>query len=185
MTDETLKIMQAEYQELTSLEESERKRQSLQKKKVLLEKSPKVKQYKSVLEEIKELNKILKGRKNEIRGNVLYHVLDSHVIDSSETNHIYVYVDSWGKGATTVSYDYEDTLFRRYRNIESGRLEIVKHNEFRKFHEDNTVLFAPNGMDPNEFFYQVRKTFFETAFEQGQEEAVKVIIKRYHFPTEE
>lgn len=188
-----LEELRGQYQELVGerekIQNAEKEYTSLQQLKTQLEQIPKVQEYKSVLERMGKLDKTLNNREEYYDSN--YEILErtlekcsawGYGINPSETNHIYVYVGSYLFGRT-VPYDYTGDHWRLYKNIEAIDAMRISSKEFKKFHEDNTVLFAPEGMDPNEFYKQVRQTFFETAIEKGQEEAIKVIIKRYHFPS--
>ncbi len=112
----------------------------------------------------------------------------------NNTNGIFVYLHSYTFGTAEqefdiieVPYDYQGIHWREYRDIESRNADsntIVYSQFFKEFYDNNQVLFSPTGMDPMQYYQEVRRTFFKAAIESNQKEACKTIYKRYLIPKE-
>lgn len=62
--------------------------------------------------------------------------------------------------------------YRTYINVESSEEHIISDDRLEKFEDDNIILDGIGLVD-------AKKEFLKLAVEQGQEEAVKVMSKKY------
>ena len=70
-----------------------------------------------------------------------------------------------------------------YKNIElnywNASKEITKR-KLSQFESENTILYAPKGIDPEKFYIQIRTAFFEDLMKDGQEQALEKVLSIGH-----
>ncbi len=186
------------------IENAKKMNEQLLKRKSELEENEFVKEYLTILKQLNEAHEYLALERyfipntdQEMLRDAATEVSLQYCYDDTEnreeklansTNHIYVYMGSFkydsesdivhGPGVIQVPDDNPNFSWKDYKDIEltnsDATQQIYKHN-VEKFEAENTILYAPEDMDPRDFYDQVRLIFFETAIKESQEEAVRKV----------
>lgn len=126
--------------------------------------------------------------------SILKPYLDKHRIE--QTNGIYVCTGYYANVEKTIYTEEEifsipfnrfyscANLFREYKNIENKikvKAPVFKRDGIAtsNFEDNNIVLNPYNKADQENGFEEVRRLFFNTSLEKGQEEAKKLVLSRY------
>ena len=198
MTNEDYNRLKEKYNKL--IEERElltQLKQSLEKleeNKAKLELDLNVQAYVSTLEQIADINRRLPSRKKQefLTDAGIFSIILNQYISEENTNNIYVYIGAYGyddydivHGSSIIQLpdDSSDYSWKTYKNIElsywNASKEITKR-ELSQFESENTILYAPEGIDPEKFYIQIRTAFFEELMKAGQEQAIEKVLSIGH-----
>ncbi len=196
MTEENYKKILNKYSVLKEhqkkIHKAKEKLHNLVDEKVELEKDAKVQEYLQVMSAIRE-TKMVASTKEETDED-FFDTITNQFYGEEETNRIYVYIESYIESSefddVDISTEYKKIQkdsnikdgWNMYEDIKKPYLVAfitVPRLETKKFEEENIVLFAPKGLDSQEFYELVRRTFFKYAIEFGQEEAVQKIVEEF------
>lgn len=172
MNNDLLKELRVKYNDQTiQRDNSEKKLQTLLKRKEILENSPLIKDYIELLEQIDA--SIEESYKEKF-------LLDSIISDfkyskNDETNKIYQYVDTFitEDGLNVVvGRDCDDAEFDRYVDIES--LSIIDNPV-----EDRYSFEASNKIIVGGYLPEIHNDFILNCIKDGQDVAVEKVLTRY------
>lgn len=199
MTNEDYNRLKQKYNGLIEKRESlTQLKQSLEKleeNKAKLELDLNVQAYVSILEQIAKIKKMLptsKEQSNFTDAGILSAILNQNISEEN-TNNIYVYIGTYdyssdcdivhGSSVIQLPDDSLDYGWKVYKNIElnywNASKEITKR-ELSQFKSENTILYAPKGIDPEKFYIQIRTAFFEELMKVGQENALEKVLSIGH-----
>lgn len=102
-------------------------------------------------------------------------------IKQDETNNIYVYLGPYETNdyfGIKLSEADPKACFKKYWNIELGIFTFVDIRFAKNFEESNIILFGEKDGEMG-LYREVQNLFVKTAIEQNQEEAVKLVLKKY------
>lgn len=106
----------------------------------------------------------------------------------SNTNNIYVYMGTYQRGSYSdiehgptdkrVARDNENADYRVYADIEKNSSDAYVEVPIEKcddFEKENTILFSHQFIS-SDYYYSVKKMFFEEALKNGQEKAIQKVL---------
>ena len=152
--------------------------------------------YLRLIKDIEELEKSTENGSPKLDNEIFFTAMNTLGPEDS-TNNIYVYMGTYAdveddmvpgtKGVKTQNDDEPNFGWKLYKNIELSTKDAdrtVTKDELSSFEEESFILYPPEGMLPEVFYHQVRRVFFETLIQSGQEEAIKVIRSNYEHPVD-
>lgn len=111
-----------------------------------------------------------------------------HRIDRKDTNGIYVYLGTYREsyesdivhcnGDIKVGYNNPDAEYRLYQDLEQNSVITVPIKDCEEFEKSNRVIF-PKGYNLCKKYYEIQKEFFTEAITNSEEEACKLLLRRY------
>lgn len=198
MTNEDYNRLKEKYNKLIEerelLTQLNQSLEKLEENKAKLELDLNVQAYVSILEQIAKIKKMLPTSKEQeflTDAGILSTILNQYISEEN-TNNIYVYIGAYGyddydivHGSSIIQLpdDSSDYSWKTYKNIElsywNASKEITKR-ELSQFESENTILYAPEGIDPEKFYFQIRTAFFEELMKAGQEQAIEKVLSIGH-----
>lgn len=198
MTNEDYNRLKEKYNKLIEerelLTQLNQSLEKLEENKAKLELDLNVQAYVSILEQIAKIKKMLPTSKEQeflTDAGILSTILNQYISEEN-TNNIYVYIGAYGydnydivHGSSIIQLpdDSSDYSWKTYKNIElsywNASKEITKR-ELSQFESENTILYAPEGIDPEKFYIQIRTAFFEELMKAGQEQAIEKVLSIGH-----
>lgn len=185
MKEETLNEIRREVQELKRKnEEINNKTRRLQE----LEENENIREYLR-LRGIKRLRikGYLETDEEALIPKVYYRYLNS--ISASDTNKIYVYLGTYkssqesdvehGPSDIRVSYQDPKAEYRIFQDIELNSQIVLPISECRRFESSNKIIYL-FGYRLWSKYYEIQKEFFTTSVKSSQEEACKLILRKYN-----
>ncbi len=185
MEDKNLKNIRKKYKEFLEIKETYQK---LLQRKNELENDPKIQEYLNLIESIDSYgDTYILGCKvcSTTEKKLLERAFESEVIENS--NNIFVYCGTYkvsdeidivhGPSDIRVKRDDPSAEYSTYRDIEKNSLNssinvsIHCRDEFEK----NNFILYPKGYTYENFYFEVRRKFFETAIKKGQKKAIEII----------
>lgn len=198
MTNEDYNRLKEKYNKLIEerelLTQLNQSLEKLEENKAKLELDLNVQAYVSILEQIADINRRLPSRKKQefLTDAGIFSIILNQYISEENTNNIYVYIGAYGyddydivHGSSIIQLpdDSSDYSWKTYKNIElsywNASKEITKR-ELSQFESENTILYAPEGIDPEKFYIQIRTAFFEELMKAGQEQAIEKVLSIGH-----
>ncbi|MBP3461582.1 MAG: hypothetical protein J6K21_04155 [Bacilli bacterium] len=198
MTNEDYNRLKEKYNKLIEerelLTQLNQSLEKLEENKAKLELDLNVQAYVSILEQIADINRRLPSRKKQefLTDAGIFSIISNQYISEENTNNIYVYIGAYGyddydivHGSSIIQLpdDSSDYSWKTYKNIElsywNASKEITKR-ELSQFESENTILYAPEGIDPEKFYIQIRTAFFEELMKAGQEQAIEKVLSIGH-----
>lgn len=185
MKEETLNEIRREVKELKRKnEEINRKNRRI----LELEQDIRVREYLR-LREIKSLRlkEHLETDEESLIEKVYYKAIRS--INESDTNKIYVYLGTYKSsyetdiehGNNDIRVDYNDTSaeYRMFQDIELDNQIILPIGKCKEFESSNKIIYL-SGYRLWGKYYNIQKEFFVNAVKSNQEEACKLILRKYN-----
>lgn len=185
MKEETLNKLRMEVKELKRKnEEINRKNRRIQ----ALEQDSKVREYLK-LRGIRETRIIehLETNEESLVEKAYYSLIRS--INEKDTNKIYVYLGTYKSsyesdvihGSNDIRVDYNDPTseYRMFQDIELDSQIIIPIDKCKDFESSNKIIYL-KGYRLWGKYYSIQKEFFKESFKNGQEEACKLILRKYN-----
>lgn len=111
-----------------------------------------------------------------------------HRIDKKDTNGIFVYLGTYREsyesdivhcnGDIKVGYNNPDAEYRLYQDLEQNSVITVPIKDCEEF-EKNYIVIFPKGYNLCKRYYEIQKEFFTEAITNSEEEACKLLLRRY------
>lgn len=184
MKEETLNLIRSKVKKMKKISEEENERNKRIKE---LEKDSKVEEYLRLRGiKVSEQKETLEIDEDVITGNLYSCYLYS--IKDEDTNKIFVYLGTYKSSLEKdiihsndirVSYDDAKAEYRIYQDIESTSSVIIPIKDSIEFERTHKIIY-PKGYRTYGEYYKIQKEFFQTAVRENQEEACKLILRKYN-----